>query len=260
MSAGPRGVRLATTRAVSWRAVHGFLGSPKLLLPSLVFPLLFFASFAGGLGAIAGLRGFDFRSGYTAFQFVFVLFQSATFGGALTGLAIAADIESGFARRYLLAAPNRFEIVFGYCLAALVRALGVFAFITVVALLAGMRVDGGGLNLLTLFGLAVAVNLAATLWSTGVALRVPSVQSGPLMQLPLFLVLFLAPVFVPLDLLRGWINSVASVNPATPVLDAGRGAISGQPTVLGLATLILAGLLVVSTWWASRGMSRIERG
>jgi ABC-2 type transport system permease protein len=246
--------------AVAWRAVHNFLTTPKLLIPPLAFPLLFFASFAGGLGAIAGLPGFDFPSGYTAFQFVFVLFQSAAFGGALTGLAIAADFESGFARRYLLAAPRRLHILLGYCLAATVRALVTWAFITAVAIAAGMQIGGSARELAALYGLAALVSLAATLWSAGVALRTRSVQSGPVMQLPLFLLLFLAPVFVPLELLRGWIRSVASVNPATPILDAGRGLLSGEPDHVLLATLIAVGLVCMGAWWASSGMRSAERG
>ncbi len=49
------------------------------------------------------------------------------------------------------------------------------------------------------------------------------------MQMPVFLVLFFAPVYVPLALLHGWIHGVAVVNPLTRVLEAGRGFIAGQP-------------------------------
>ena len=66
------------------------------------------------------MPGFDFPSGYTAFQFVFVLLQASAFGGVFTGFGIAADFESGFARRLMLAAPNRLGILAGYALAALV--------------------------------------------------------------------------------------------------------------------------------------------
>ena len=76
------------------------------------------------------------------------------------------------------------------------------------------------------------------MWAAGVALRVRSIQGGPLMQIPVFLILFLAPVYVPLDLLSGWIHAVASVNPVTALLEAGRGFISGDPSVIGLAFAI----------------------
>ncbi len=51
----------------------------------------------------------------------------------------------------------------------------------------------------------------------GIALRFRSIQAGPLMQTPTFLILFLAPVYVPLDLLTGWVEAAASVNPVTAV-------------------------------------------
>ena len=80
----------SVARAVAWRHLHNFFHNPALLLPSLIFPLFFFTAFAGGLSRVANVPGFDFPPGYTAFQFVFVLLQSAAFGGVFTGFAIAA--------------------------------------------------------------------------------------------------------------------------------------------------------------------------
>src|SRR5204862_7718793 len=89
--------------AVAWRTLHRMYTNPALLLPSLIFPLFFFTAFAGGLSAISKVPGFDFSSGYTAFQFVFVLLQASAFGGVFTGCGIACDFESGFARRLMFA-------------------------------------------------------------------------------------------------------------------------------------------------------------
>jgi ABC-2 type transport system permease protein len=244
--------------AVAWRSVHNYLTNPAFLLPSIVFPLFFFTAFAGGLSAVGSLPGFDFPSGYTAFQFVFVLIQSAAFGGVFTGFGIARDFESGFARRYLLAATDRRAIVAGYALAALVRAAVTWAVLTTVALIAGMQVGGGGVDLFGLYGLAVLVNVAAVLWATGVAMRVRSIQGGPLMQFPVFLILFLSPVYVPLELLSGWIHAVASVNPVTALLEAGRGFISGDPTLVGLAFAIAVALPALFGLWARGGLRRAE--
>ncbi len=245
-------------RAVAWRSIHNFLSNPAFMVPAIVFPLFFFVAFAGGLSAIANTPGFDFPSGYTAFQFVFVLLQSAAFGGVFTGFAIARDFEIGFANRYLLAAQSRGGIVVGYALAALTRAFVTWTVLTVVALVAGMEVGGAGVELFGLYGLAVLVNVAATLWAAGVAMRVRSIQGGPLMQFPTFLILFLAPVYVPLSLLSGWIHAVASVNPITALLEAGRGFISGDPTQVALAFAVAVVLPVLFALWARGGLKRAE--
>lgn len=244
--------------AVAWRSIHNFLSNPAFMVPAIVFPLFFFVAFAGGLSAIANTPGFDFPSGYTAFQFVFVLLQSAAFGGVFTGFAIARDFEIGFANRYLLAAQSRGGIVVGYALAALTRAFVTWTVLTVVALVAGMEVGGAGVELFGLYGLAVLVNVAATLWAAGVAMRVRSIQGGPLMQFPTFLILFLAPVYVPLSLLSGWIHAVASVNPVTALLEAGRGFISGEPTQVALAFAVAVVLPVLFALWARGGLKRAE--
>ena len=106
--------------------------------------------------------------------------------------------------------------------------------------------------------LAVLVNLTATLWASGVAMRVRSIQGGPLMQMPIFLILFLAPVYVPLDLLSGWIHGVATVNPVTALLEAGRGFISGEPTVVALAFGLAIVLPILFALWSFTGLRRAE--
>jgi ABC-2 type transport system permease protein len=249
---------LAVARGVSWRVLHHFFTNPAFLLPSLAFPLFFFTAFAGGLSRVSQIPGFDFPSGYTAFQFVFVLLQSAAFAGVFTGFGIARDFESGFMRRLMLAAPNRSGILLGYLGAALIRWATVASVVTVVALLAHVNIDGNGVDVFGLYTLALLLNLAGTLWATGVAMRLRTQQAAPIMQMPVFLLLFFAPVYVPLDLLQGWIHGVASVNPITPLLEAGRGFISGEP-VLALASFsIAAGLIAGFALWAVRGLRSAE--
>jgi ABC-2 type transport system permease protein len=239
--------------------LHTFFTNPSLLLPALLFPLFFFTAFAGGLSGIQHVPGFDFAPGYTAFQFVFVVLQSAAFGGVFTGFGIARDFESGFARRLLLAAPHRTGIVLGYAIAAVVRWLVTVGVITAVAFAVGMRVGGSGVDLFGLYALALLLNLAAVLWAAGVAMRLRTMQAGPVMQMPVFLVLFFAPVYVPLALLRGWIHDVAVVNPVTRVLESGRGFVAGSATEVLPAFLAMLGLAALFAIWAYRGLRKAER-
>jgi ABC-2 type transport system permease protein len=249
---------LSVAGGVAWRSLHNVFTNPSLLIPQLAFPLFFFTAFAGGLSGISHVPGFDFPQGYTAFQFVFVLCQSAAFGGVFTGFGIARDFETGFVRRLLLAAPNRTGIILGYAIAALVRWLVTATFLTVVAFAVGMKVGGGGVDLPALYLLAALVNIAAGLWACGVAMRLRTMQAFPVMQMPVFLSLFFAPVYVPLHLLKGWIHSVAYVNPLTRVLEAGRSFIAGSPTEVGVAFGAAAGLAVLFAFWALRGLRSAE--
>jgi ABC-2 type transport system permease protein len=243
---------------VAWRTLKNALTNPQILLPTTLFPLFFFTAFAGGLSQLDQVPGFDFEPGYTAFQFVFVLLQAAAFGGVFTGFGVARDFEGGFGKRLLLAAPRRSGIVIGYALAALVRWLLTASLLTAVAFVVGMNVSGGAVDLVGLYALAMIVNFCGFFWAGGIALRFRTIQIAPLMQLPVFLVLFFAPVYVPLDLLQGWIEGAATVNPMTYLLETGRGFIAGDaPHILG-AFLLALGMGVAFWTWALLGLRNAE--
>jgi ABC-2 type transport system permease protein len=247
------------TRAVAWRSIHNTVVSPAILLPSIIFPLFFLVAFAGGLSRVADIPNFHYKPGYTAFQFVFVFLQSAAFGGVFTGFAVARDFDSGFARRLLLSAPRRSGIIAGYAVGALLRWVLTGSVVTIAALIAGMKIGGDGVDMFGLIGLGIAMNLTAALWAVGVAMFLRTEQAGALIQMPVFVILFLAPVYVPVTLLSGWIHTVARLNPATAVLEAGRGLLAGSPIRVALSFGLLAAGALVLTAFARRGLASAER-
>jgi ABC-2 type transport system permease protein len=254
-----RGSFISVARAVAWRNIHNWFSNPALILPSMLFPLFFFTAFAGGLSRIDSVPGFDYEAGYTTFVYGFVLLQAATFGGIFSAFSVARDFESGFARRLMLGAANRSGIIAGYWMSALVRAVTTITVITAVALIAGLEIHGNGIDVVGLYTLALLMNALALLFGTGVAMRLRTMQAGPAIQTPAFLVLFLAPVWVPYDLLTGWVHAAASVNPATLVLEAGRGFLAGDPTKVLPAFGVVALLVAITVLWARGGLRSAER-
>ena len=249
---------LPVARGVAWRTVKNAVCNKSILLPTFMFPLFFLIAFAGGLSQVQDVPGFDYAGDYLGFQFSFVLLQAAAFGGVFTGFSIARDFENGFVKRLLLAAPNRLGIVLGYAIAALVRWAMVAVVLTVVSLVVGMEVGGSLPDLVGLYTLAALLNVAALMWSCGIAMRLRTLQAAPLMQMPVFLILFFAPVYVPLELLQGWIETVARFNPVTYVLEAVRSLLAGAPEEVALAFGIGLALIVVMTTWALRGLRHAE--
>jgi ABC-2 type transport system permease protein len=240
------------------RLVDNFLSTPALFLPPLLMPLFFFVAFAGGLSAVTEAPGFDYPGGYTAFEFGFVLLQASAFGGVFAGFSIAADFQFGFGRRLLLATPNRSALILGYGIVALVRAAITLAVVTAVGIAAGMNVLGSGVDLVGMYGLAALVNVAGTLFSAGIALRFRSLQATPLMMVPTFLFLFLAPVYVPRDLLAGWVGAVSDYDPATHIMETGRELLAGQPADFLAALAIALGLVALLAVFAVRGLRKAE--
>jgi ABC-2 type transport system permease protein len=248
---------LAVVRTVTWRNLRLVISSPALLLPPLAFPLFFYMAFAGGLSRVGDLPGFGYYD-YNAFQFVFVLLQSAAFGGVFVGFSIAADFDSGFTRRLFLASRDRSAVVAGYGVAALIRTLFVWIVVFAVAVATGMEISGDGVDLAGLIALSGIVNVAAFLFAAGTMMRLRTLQAAPAMQLPVFLILMTAPVYVPRDLLQGWIETVSQVNPMTAILEAGRSLMAGDPFHIALAFAAAAAFAALLFFWSRGGLRRAE--
>jgi ABC-2 type transport system permease protein len=249
---------LSVAGGLAWRLLRTLVTNPLLFLPPLLMPIFFFTAFAGGLSAVGDVPGFDYGPGYTSFIFAFVLLQSAAFGGVFSGFSIAADFQFGFGRRLLLATPHRTALIVGYGVVAMIRAAVTLTAVTLIGLAVGMEIDGGGLDLFGMYALAAIVNVAGLLFAAGVALRFLSLQATPLMQVPVFLFLFLAPVYVPRDLLGGWVHAVAPFNPATHVMETIGDLIAGTGSEY-LATLgIITALLAAAFAFAITGLRKAE--
>jgi ABC-2 type transport system permease protein len=243
---------------IAWRSLHNAYTKPAILFPSLIFPLFFLAAFAGGLSAVSETPNFNYPEGYTTFVFGFVLLQSSALGGVFTGFSIAADFQFGMGRRMMLASGHRTSIVVGYAMTAAVRVLATWVVITVVALLAGMEVGGSADEIVSLYLLSLTINVVALLFAAGIALRLRTLQAGPLMQFPVFILLFLTPVYVPQELLAGWVSHVAKVNPLTLILNTNREFLAGQPAEVLAAYGVAFGLMGLLAIWAVSGMRKAE--
>ena len=161
-------------------------------------------------------------------------------------------------RRILLASRNRTAILLGYMLTAVARVLVTWTVVTVVALLAGLSVGGDAAEVAGLYLLSLTVNVIALLFAAGIALRLRTLQAGPLMQFPIFMLLFMTPVYVPQALLAGWVASAAELNPLTLILNTNRDLLAGLPAEIALTYGVALGLIALLAAWAVSGMRRAE--
>ena len=246
--------------AVAWRSIHNVATNPAFLLPSIIFPMFFFVAFAGGLSNVAnvpglrlpvGLHGVPVRvraaPGVGVRRRVHRLRHRGRLRARLRAAAAAGGPEPRRDHRRLRARRVGADDARRHCCCSSSRCSP------------GCRSAAAALDIFGLIVLAYLVSLAATLFAAGVAMRLRTLQAGPAMQMPVFLVLFLAPVYVPLELLGGWVHGVAKVNPFTPLIETGRDFISGSPGDAALAYGIVAALVALFAWWAVRGLRSARR-
>ncbi|MHB1809007.1 MAG: ABC transporter permease [Solirubrobacteraceae bacterium] len=244
---------------IARRGTKAWITSPPYIVITLLFPLLFFAAFAGALSALGDLEGFGYRDGYSAFVYGFVILQGAAFGGIFTGYSVARDFDLGMARRLLVGTAHRGPVIAGYVGVAVIRALIAMAALTAVALATGMRTHAGigdGVLLVVCVCLTAA---AACLWACSVAMRGRTTRVGPFMYTPILVVLFLTPVYVPTRLLGGWLRWLINVNPATLMVDGTRALVAGSQGSVGRGLAWWAGICALLAVWALRAAYRAPR-
>ena len=178
---------LSIARGVSQRSRRKMFKNPVGGLPPILIPLFMFAAFAGALSALGDTEGFDYYD-FTAFQFVFVFLMASMLAGAFSAFEIAGDFESGIGHRLMLAAPQRMAIVAGYVIFAVARFVLGAVVVWGVALLAGMPVEGGALDVAAFVAIGLLLSLAVTLYGAGIALRMQSLTAGTLILIPIFAV------------------------------------------------------------------------
>jgi ABC-type polysaccharide/polyol phosphate export permease len=65
-------------------------------------------------------------------------------------------------------------------------------------------------------------------------------------------------VYVPLELLTGWIETIATLNPFTYVLEAVRSMAAADEVYVAFAFLIAVALVSLFSLWSLRGLRKAE--
>jgi len=205
-------------------------------------------------GAVAG---FD----YTAFQMPTAILLGVT--GVSRAPAMVLDVQDGYLDRLLMTPMKRSAFLLGH----LIADVAVAACLTLPILALGFAMGAGFET--GIAGLVVFV-LAAALWSLvfagfgyAVALKTGNPAAVQSMFLLFFPFLFLTTSYVPRAQLSGWLDTVATFNPVTYILEGLRAlAMDGwsDDVVWALVAIVAVGVLSMSMCMAAlRGRVRADR-
>ena len=233
---------LTEVLAIARRSTVRTLRQPAVIVPSLLFPMLFFSINANGLDAASKIPGFPTDS-YLDFAFAFPLIQASLFGAITAGADLVRDIESGFFDRLSLT-PMRPVALLGGMLTGVV-ALGFLqgvVFLTVGTLM-GVDISSGVGGMFVIVLLTVLVALGFGGIGAILAIKTGSVEAVE-SAFPLFFVaIFLSSINLPRDLIeQDWFRFIATVNPISYLVEGIRSlVITGwdtQALVLGFGVAL----------------------
>jgi ABC-2 type transport system permease protein len=176
------------------------------------------------------------KESYLQFMSPGILAQSILFLSIFYGIQIIWDRDMGIVHKFLASPTPRAAIVLGKALSAGARALPQGVIIYILALLLGVQMNW---NPLALLGVIVMVMLAAACFSTFslviaclLKTRDRVMGIGQVLTMPLF---FASNAIYPIDIMPGWLQVIARLNPLSYQVDALRALmVTGEASVNGL--------------------------
>jgi ABC-type multidrug transport system permease subunit len=248
---------LEMVRVLLARARNEIVRVPGAAVPGVLAPTIFYLGLNGVFGNLIHARGFDADT-YASFIIPVSMLQGAGFTGAATGVNLARDIERGWFDRLVASPAPRWVLLAGNVVSASVRALIPATILLIVALLIGADFPGIG-GLLIAFFLVMGMAAVAACWGSMLALHYRSQTVAPLMQSGMFVAILCTTAYAPINLLQGWLQDIAQINPITQVLEGVRqgfvGGVSWSDT--WPAVLVLIGLTVLLGGLALRELRRL---
>jgi ABC-2 type transport system permease protein len=231
------------------RSLTTIMRTPEALLPPVAISIFFLVIYQSTLG-----KASSFIPGIEGSYLGFILPLSIV-SGSLSGSGIAAqnlvrDIERGYFDKLLLTPVRRAALLLAPIMAGAVI-LGIqSAIVVAVGLLLGLKPATGFLGLLVVIGLGILLGIGFAGFTVSAALGSGSAAATQGASFLFFPLTFLAPTFVPLSLLSGWLAVAAKLNPITYVMEAMRSLLNTGWDARGIGISILACLILAVATYA----------
>jgi len=237
------------TFALAEMEVRKLRHDPTELLTRVVQPVLWLLVFGEVLSKVRAIPTGNLT--YIEFLTPGILAQSVLFIAIFYGIAVIWERDLGIVHKFLASPTPRSALVLGKALSAGIRGLSQAVIIYLLAILLGVHLRWGVLEIL---GVLVLVMLGASVFSTLslviaclVRTRERFMGIGQLLTMPLF---FASNALYPISLMPTWLQAIAGGNPLTYLVDALRllmlpGYSAEFPLALDFGALILAMVILV---------------
>jgi ABC-2 type transport system permease protein len=245
--------------AIGSRALRAVPRDIESIVPPIFIALFFYLVNIGTLSELttASIPGFD----YKAFQMPTAILLGVT--GVSRAPALVLDVQDGYLDRLLLTPVRRTAILLGHMVADVTVAVCLTLPILAVGTILGVRFNAGLLGLVVFELLAASWCLAFSGFGYAIALKTGNPAAVNSSFLLFFPFLFLTSSYVPRDQLSGWLDTVASINPVTYLLEGMRSLVMGSgwywdDLAAALLAVVLVGVVSMSLCFAAlRG--RVKR-
>lgn len=233
---------------------------PSIIMPVVIMPAFFVVAFTGSFDGITRIEGYP-TDNIINWVAAFAMLQSCSFAGIGAAAGMATDIEEHFVDRLLVSPLRRSLIILAPLGQAAFRSLIPSTVVLLIAWANGASMPGGVLGIVVAYVGGVSIALVMGCLALGVVLLVRSMRAMAIVQIVAFLFMFPSTGQVPIELMEGWLASVARINPVTPMLAMTRQGFLGEVTwgETWPALLVVAVGVTVFGSFALSQLRRLER-
>lgn len=203
---------------IAGRALRAVPKDLESVIPPVAISLFFFLVNIATLSRLteSTISGFD----YAAFQMPAAILLGVT--GVSRAPALVLDARDGYLDRLLLTPVSRLAILLGHLVADVAVAAVLTLPILVGGFVLGVNFATGPLGIAVFIALAAAWSLAFAGFGYAVALKTANPGAVQSVAMLFFPFLFLTTSYVPKSQLSGWLDTVATFNPVTYLLEGMR--------------------------------------
>jgi ABC-2 type transport system permease protein len=200
---------------IAGRALRALPRDLEAIIPPVFIALFFFVVNIATLQKLTerNIAGFDFKP----FMMATAILLGVT--GVSRAPSLVLDVQNGYFDRLLLTPVRRLAILVGHMLADVAIACALTVPIIVLGFLLGVRFEAGLLGVLVFILLAALWSLAFAGFGYAIALKTGNPAAVNTSFLLFFPFLFLTSSYVPRAQLNGWLDTVATWNPVTYLLE-----------------------------------------
>jgi len=207
---------------IASRSVRGVFREPEFFIPALITPVFFFVVNVGALQDFAEQSGavVDFK----AFQLPVAIVFAVT--GVSRASALVTDIQSGYFDRLLLTPIRRPMLLLGLMAADVISIVMLTIPVLLLGLALGVSFQTGVLGMVVFIAYGAMWGLAFAGFPYAIALKTGNPAAVNSSFILFFPFAFLTTSFLPQEALTGWLETIATYNPVTYVLEGLRSLIS----------------------------------
>jgi oleandomycin transport system permease protein len=241
--------------ALTRRNLMRIKADPESMIDALLMPIMFTVIFVYVFGgAVSGSQ-----TNYIQYMVPGMLGQIGLNLAMAVGTGLNTDFTTGVMDRFRTLPIGRSSVLIAKLLAETMRALVSLVILVGFAMILGLRIHTGPLQLLAALALAMLFGSAVVWMSMLLGMSLKSAQAvqgvGMLVIMPLQ---FGSSVFAPTRTMPGWLQAFSNVNPLTALANESRALINGGPA-LHPALEVIAWSVGLTALFAPLAVARFKK-